>query len=147
MMNLNYEKQISELLLDTICKFDERDSKERNFGTDVNIHHSEIHMIKFIKENTNLHISAIARKLGITRGAVSQTINRLQKKGLITKEMNEVNNSKLIVKLTHKGESAYLNHENYHKQYEIRIKNILGNMRGGSEEVIYNFLLEFNKEI
>ncbi|AAK78538.1 DNA-binding MarR family transcriptional regulator [Clostridium acetobutylicum] len=147
MKNSNYEKQISELILETICKFDERDSKERNFGTDVNIHHSEIHMIKFIKENTDLHISAIARKLGITRGAVSQTIKRLQSKGLITKEVDEGNNSKIVVRLTGKGQTAYINHENYHKQYEIRIKNILENMGAGSEKVVYDFLLEFYRKI
>lgn len=74
---------ISEQLLDLISEFYERDSRARTFGTDVELYHSEIHMLQCVAENPELHISALARLLGVTRGAASQTAKRLERKRML----------------------------------------------------------------
>ncbi len=140
-------KQISEIFLEVICSFFENDLKAKNFGTDSNLYHSEIHMLQCIKENEGLHISAIARKLEITRGAVSQTIKRLENKDYLFKEASSDSNSKLILKLTEKGEVAYKNHKSYHNQYNIIIKELLGNASKENKEFLYNFLKQFKDKI
>ena len=87
-----------------------------NYGIDVNIYRSEIHIVKLIGDYANLHVSEIARKFGVTKGAISQALKRLEKKGLVEKYLDETNNTRLLVKLTDKGRKAYLNHEEYHKE-------------------------------
>lgn len=139
MENIDNKLKVSELLLSVIYKFVERDKEAKYFGTDTELYHSEIHMIKFIKENKDLHMSAIARKLGLTRGAVSQTIKRLEKKGVIQKEVDEENKSKFLIKLTQKGEIAYCNHKKYHESFDKVILDVLS----GEKEYNIKFLNEF----
>lgn len=143
-MNKDIEK-ISDLFLNSICEFYEYDKKEKTFGTDTKLYHSEIHMIQYIKENENLHISGIARKLGITRGAASQTIKRLEKKNMIIKEADLNNNLKVVLKLTQKGETAYLNHKKYHEKYNALIGQILEHADNKEKDFLYSFLLSFER--
>ncbi|OFI07110.1 putative HTH-type transcriptional regulator [Clostridium acetireducens DSM 10703] len=147
MENIDDKLKISEILLSVIYKFVERDKKAKYFGTDTALYHSEIHMIEFIKENKDLHISAIARKLDITRGAVSQTIKRLEKKGFIVKEMDEDNNSKLLIKLTEKGEIANYNHKKYHKSFDKIILDILKNEEEHNVEFLKHFFYKLEELI
>lgn len=142
-MDIKYDdlKQlnISYLLLVIIEKFFEVDKKTRYYGTGKPLFHSEIHMIKAIKENEGIHITGLAEILGITKGAVSQTVIKLEKKGLIVKERDINNYSKYLLTLTPLGKVAYINHLKFHRNYEQLLTSILN---GKSDENI-NFLKEF----
>lgn len=141
MMNIDNIKkvEISYLLLVLIEKVLEIEKKARYYGTDTPLFHSEIHMIKAIKENEGIHITGLAENLRVTKGAVSQVAIKLQKKGLIKKERDINNNSKFILKLTSTGEIAYYNHLKFHQELDQMLAEILN---GESEERI-NFLKEF----
>ncbi len=81
--NMNSKLYIDRLprkLLNVINHFNETDKKARNFGTDTVLHLSEIHLIEFIGNNENLSVSEIARRRNVTKGAISQTLIRLEDK-------------------------------------------------------------------
>lgn len=141
MMNLDNTKnvKISYLLLELIEKVLEIDKKTRYYGTDTPLFHSEIHMIKAIKENEGIHITGLAEKLGVTKGAVSQVAIKLQKKGLIIKERDMNNYSKFLLKLTPMGEIAYNNHLKFHQD----IDEILAEILNGESSERINFLKDF----
>lgn len=139
----NNINNISDLFLNTISEFYEYDKKSKTFGIDTELYHSEIHMVACIKENENLHISEAARKLSITRGAASQTIKRLERKGVVIKEEDINNNSKLILKLTDKGETAYKNHQKDHDKYNTIIEKILKNADAAEIAFLNDFLMKF----
>ncbi|MFL0252511.1 MarR family transcriptional regulator [Clostridium neuense] len=141
------ENKISCLFLEVVCNFYENDMKAKKFGTDTDLYHSEIHMLEFIKENRGLNISGIARKLDITRGAVSQTIKRLEDKGFICKEPYRDTSCRFSIKLTEKGEIAYSNHKKYHEQYNIKIAEILKNSTAEEKNFLYQFLKKFKGKI
>lgn len=141
MMNIDKIKkvEISYLLLELIERVLEIEKKARYYGTDTPLFHSEIHMIKAIKENEGIHITGLAENLGVTKGAVSQVAIKLQKKGLIIKERDINNYSKFILKLTPNGEIAYNNHLKFHQELDQIMTEILN---GESEERI-DFLKNF----
>lgn len=139
--------KISENILQIIDTFIKKDSKEDYYGTDTKLHFSEIHMVKFIKENDRFHITKIADKMGITKGAVSQTIGRLHKKGFLTKEKSKENHSKLRIKLTDKGEVAYINHEKVKKDFFILVSSLLENEKNENIEFLNRFLEKLNNKI
>ncbi len=141
MMNINNERKnkISYSLLRVVTKFNEIDTKTRYYGTDTPLFNAEIHMIRIIKENEGINVTGIDDKLGVTKGAVSQMLSKLNKKGLIKKEVSSYNQSKLMLRLTPKGEIADFNHKEFHNKFDLLIENIL---KGASEENI-KFLKEF----
>lgn len=141
-MRQNIDK-ISELMLDVICEFYENDSKARTFGTDTELYHSEIHMLQCIMDNPGLHISGIARALGITRGAASQTAKRLERKQMIEKEVNPSDSKKILMLLTAKGKTACLNHKLAHEKHRAVISKILSSSSAEQLLFLKDFLLKF----
>ena len=125
MMSFANKGKISYIILRVVLKFLDIDRRTRCYGTDEQLFNAEIHMIKAIKENEGLHVTGLANILGVTKGAVSQIIGKLEKKGMILKEKDIDNQSKLILKLTPKGEIAHANHEKYHQQIDDAVKEIL----------------------
>ena len=110
--------------------------KTRYYGIDVPLFPSEIHMINKIKQNEGIHVTGLANILKVTKGAVSQIIMKLEKKGLIRKEKDINNQSKLVIKLTPKGETAHSNHEKFHKKIDAMVNEIV---KDASEENIKFF--------
>ena len=111
-----------------------------NYGTDVNIYRSEIHILKLIGDYTNLHVSEIARKFGVTKGAISQALKKLERKGLIEKYLDETNNTRLLVKLTDKGKRAYLKHEEYHMEYDKDVYSFLNELNDHELGILLTFM-------
>ncbi|AND86271.1 MarR family transcriptional regulator [Clostridium tyrobutyricum] len=146
--NMNSKLYIDRLprkLLNVINHFNETDKKARNFGTDTVLHLSEIHLIEFIGNNENLSVSEIARRRNVTKGAISQTLIRLEDKKLVIKALNSKNKSQIIISLTEKGWIAYCQHKKYHENIN---KIILSCINGKSERdinTIYSFLNKLEK--
>ena len=83
--------------------------KPVDYGTGDIIYHSEAVLIKAIKNNPDKNISELAEMLFITKGAISQTTNKLIKRGYIRKFKFEDNKKEIYLKLTDKGKTAYTN--------------------------------------
>ena len=80
---INYpplQDRASYLLMRFAIQCRDMEAKIRHYGTDVPIHEAEIHMIKAVKQTGLTHVSGLAKRLGVTKGAVSQIIMKLHKK-------------------------------------------------------------------
>lgn len=145
---MSIHKEIGQSLLELIDLFIKRDTQAHEYGTDTKLHYSEIHMIVFIYENPKMHISQIAREQNITRGAVSQTVNRLEKKGFLTKKISEENQSIMELILTEKGIVAYNSHEADKSKFFDIIKSSLGRDNDDfTEKIVCDFLLNVREEM
>ncbi len=67
---------------------------------------SEVHLLLVIRNELNTNATQIARKLGVTKGAVSQTLSRLEKKGIVLKAKDPANKNELTLSLTRLGREA-----------------------------------------
>ena len=133
------KNKISYTLLRVVWKLFEVDKKTSYYGTDQPLFEAEIHMIKSIKENEGIHVTGLAQLLEVTKGAVSQIVMRLEKKGMVVKDKDPSNQSRLVLRLTPKGETAYVHHEQLHQEFDNLISEIL---RNASQENIA-FLTKF----
>lgn len=104
------------------------------------LYRSEIHMISEIKENEGIYMTALADKLSVTIGAVSQILAKLEKKGLITKEKDSRNQSRYLLKLTPEGELVHINHMKFHEEFDTALTEILGNETEEKIEFLTDFL-------
>ena len=117
------------------------------YGTDVKIHGSEIHMICHIKRNQGSHISGIARDINVTRGAVSQIVKKLEKKGLVKKVESVESRRRLDLILTEKGEKAYIGHQMLHNVFTDNLKDVLKDYKHEQFEIIAEFMSELEESI
>jgi len=106
----------SYALLALVAKFGELEQQSRCFGTDVEIHNAEIHMIMAIHGDEGIHVGGLAEKLHITKGSVSELLRKLERKGLVYKKTDPLKLSRLNVFLTEKGTLAHEHHLLYHEQ-------------------------------
>lgn len=99
------------------------DSKPRKFGTETDLTGSEIHLIEVVGQNEGLSVTDLARRLGITKGAVSQTLKRLEAKEIIIKKVDPTNISRITVGLSTKGKVAYYSHLQWHETVDGGFRN------------------------
>ncbi|BAL00852.1 putative MarR family transcriptional regulator [Oscillibacter valericigenes Sjm18-20] len=132
--------KISYTFLRVVTKFSDIDRKTRYYGTDQPLYEAEIHMIKSIKENEGIHVTGLADMLGVTKGAVSQIIGKLERKGMIVKDTDPRNLSRLSLRLTPKGETAYQYHEKLHQEFDGLFKAALEDATEQNKEFLKDFL-------
>lgn len=111
-------------LLQTFLRLGNRLSDHGNrthdYGTDVLIYPSEIHTIEAIGPASRINVTELASSLGITKGAVSQMIGKLEKKGLVCRSSDRNDKKTVMIQLTEKGKTAWRNHALFHaKQYSF----------------------------
>jgi DNA-binding MarR family transcriptional regulator len=107
---------------------------------DLRLYPSEIHLMQVINEGTDPSAGEMAQKLGISIGAVSQTLNRLEKKGVIRKTKDPALKNRLSARLTEVGQTAI---RQFEQGQEVTMKAFSGYMAGlsnGERKVIEGFL-------
>lgn len=135
----NNKHKIAYESLDLAFALMELDKKTRYYGTDVPIFHSEIHVIKAIAEHPGIHVGGLADILGVTKGAVSEILKKLERKALIRKEIDDLNLSRYSLSLTEKGEKAHKNHMHYHDILNGMVEDELQNATEAELEFLLNF--------
>jgi len=107
---------LQELFLKIINKYNQLENVPLKFGTDVLLHASEIHFIEVVGHNPGHNVTGLADLYGITKGAVSQLVKKLEAMGLVEKSKSPDNAKEVLISLTKKGKIAHRNHEELHQQ-------------------------------
>jgi len=76
----------------------------------------EVHTIEAIGDLTNGTVSQLARNVGVTQSTMSTMIDKLVKKGLAQRIRSDKDRRVLHIHLTKKGNAAYKDHEDVHRQ-------------------------------
>ena len=83
----------------------------------------EMHTIDIIGSTQNCTPSDIARELMITLGTVTSALNRLEKKGYITRQRSTKDRRVIHLYLTRSGRLLYRLHARFHKEMVKRFTN------------------------
>lgn len=137
--------KLAETLMRVFNKFSENEKKPRYFGVPELMHASEIHMVMYIGDNSGVHMSELARIAGVTRGAISQLVSKLEKKGLVTKSEDPQNSLKTVPVLTNKGKVAYYAHARYHEEMDEELLEFAKKLTDAEFVLIETFLNHLNK--
>ncbi len=80
------------------------------------ISNNDMHIIEAIGLGNESTMSAVARKLRITAGSLTTSINSLVRKQYVKRDRSEKDRRIVYISLTEKGRKAYFHHENFHRQ-------------------------------
>jgi DNA-binding MarR family transcriptional regulator len=106
----------------------------------VRLHPSEIHLMQAIRERPELSAGGMARMLGVSNGAVSQTLARLERKGVIEKFKDTFFKNRVTAAFTTSGKEAI---EHFEAKQESSVESFSTYLAGLSKrerEVIGGFL-------
>lgn len=106
-----------------INKYNLSEKKPRHYSTEYLLHRSEVHTIDAIGNNTGINVTELARYLGITKGGVSQMIDKLIKKNLVIK--TPLSENEVSLKLTDEGKKVFDGHRNYHEAIYSEMSNLI----------------------
>lgn len=140
-LNDKIKKQIIQLINKTIFKEKKNIFKFKG----VSLYPSEVHLMLVIKNDIDTNATEIARQLGLTKGAISQTLLRLEKKGIIVKTKDPYNKNELMLSLTRFGEEAYELCQATKMSFIEAHENHLAKLDPKEKEVILNFLIHMEK--
>lgn len=113
------------------------ESIPRKYGTEDELYMVEAHTINLIGEKNKVSPSQLVKLTNKTKGAISQMVDKLLKKGLVIKYKNPTNSREVIIELSDKGKQAY----EYHKELDqIEYGKILNRLNQFSTEDFINFM-------
>lgn len=109
-------------------------------GDGILLYTSEVHLIDMAGRFPEEGLSSLAVRLGITKGAISQTAKKLEEKGYLERVNREGNNKTVILRLTRAGRRAYDWHRAYHAVVNERIAREIGGMNPEARRNIHRLL-------
>ncbi len=80
------------------------------------ITNNDMHIIEAVGLSGENTMSVVAKKLGITAGSLTTSVNSLVNKKYVIRQRNEEDRRVVFLKLTEKGKRAYEHHRDYHRQ-------------------------------
>lgn len=85
----------------------------RDYGVGEKFHSVEVHILSYIAEKPGITVTELAYDWDRTKGAISQIIKKLEKKGLIYREKEPGNKKKTGLYATENGEQLNAAHQEY----------------------------------
>ena len=89
------------------------------------ITNNDMHIIEAVGLSGENTMSVVAKKLGITAGSLTTSVNNLVNKKYVTRKRSEEDRRVVFLQLTAKGKRAYEHHREYHRQMTDAVINKL----------------------
>lgn len=118
-----------ETFLRIIDKFKALEKIPIDHGTGHLLYASEINTLEIIGKFPKINLTKLAQKKGVTKGAASQVVAKLNKKQLLIKNQAPDNDKEVLLELSNLGKVAFENHENFHAKYDLPMIEKLSGMR------------------
>jgi len=97
-------------------RYMELERKPRRFCGGMELSSGEVHLLEVIGDQPGASVTALAGWFGISKGAISQTLKRLDNKKLIVRETDPDNLSRIKLSLSALGQMLYQEHKEWHKK-------------------------------
>ena len=114
-----------------------------DYGIGKNLYHSERHMVDNIGDNPQMNVSEFARSIGVTKGAISQLVKKLEEKQVARRYKQAENDKEVFIELTELGKDIYKKHKEVEEESIIPLHDELLKY---SDDKVY-FLIEMFKWI
>lgn len=106
-------KTLSELMIRVMNEYNYLYNKQYKYGDEVPISFSEAQVVEEIVRHKDQNMTSLANQLGVTKAAITKTMKKMEKKGLIKRYKQISNNKEIFVEVTPYGEQVYGNYQKY----------------------------------
>ncbi len=120
--------------------YSELSKKPFVYAENISLYASEVHAIEYIGKTGSSNVSEVSRELGLTKGAISKMLVKLEKNGLIKRFKYLENQKEVYVHLTDSGMNVLQGHLDYHKEMIDNIEQKYKNISDAEKNTIIEFL-------
>ena len=106
---------------------------------------SEVHLMLVIKEKIATNATRMAEQLGVTKGAVSQALTRLEKKGVLIKTKDPSNKNELTLAFTPFGAKVFKHYSDRAADLFNGPEDFLDQLSDAERRAIQSFLVEVER--
>ncbi len=110
--------ELTEKLLWMTQEYVQLAGMPKSYGTDERFYSLDIHLIHSIGTEPGSNVTALARKHGISKSAVSQALKKLERRELVRRFKARENRKEVLFDLTERGREAFDAHLRFHKRAE-----------------------------
>ena len=103
--------------------------------TDITV--NDMHVIEAIDLGEPRPSSVVAKKLAVTMGTLTKSIDRLTRTGYVLRMRSEEDKRLVLLSLTEKGGRAYAHHQKFH---EDMIQSAMGQFNQQEADILINSL-------
>ena len=118
MPDLNDVLRLQGLFLKIINKYRMLEKIPLDHGTGDLLFPAEMHTLEAVGRSPGITVTALAAQQGVTKGAVSQVVGKLLRKGLLEKRRSATDAKTVHLGLTDKGRIADQGHAAFHARYD-----------------------------
>jgi DNA-binding MarR family transcriptional regulator len=142
-MTLKHESQVKQLFrfIDRILFIEKR---TRFQFKKVTLYPSEIHLILLIHNERATNGTLMAERLGVTKGAISQTLSRLEKKGILVKSKDPYMKNELTIEFLPLGKEVLHHYLQRMEDLQRDFDSYLSKLTDEKRDVIKAFLAHAN---
>lgn len=137
-------KEVSLDIIETLRRLGRKksdlDRKPHSFGTGLMLTPAEMYLIEILGNHPRESVTSIAGIMQITKGAVSQTLKKLETKGLVEKDQDPVNASRALVSLSIQGRMILYKHREWHRRVDGGLEEYLDGLNRREAAIIHEFL-------
>jgi DNA-binding MarR family transcriptional regulator len=137
--------RLMEIWVRIVSKMNDAECKKRDYGTGDLLSPSEIHLLQAIGRNQGKKVTDIATYMGVTKGAVSQMVNKLAARNLVVKYSAAGNEKEVLLKLTSPGKKAQKGHDWHHARFIREVDDSLGDLTEDQVLALEKFLTTVEK--
>ena len=144
---MNDYRDLAWLMERTIHKYIQYEKSPQKYCSDLILTQPEIHTVAIIGDREGISVTELAQVRGITKGAASQMIYRLEDKKLVEKRISPESDSKLNLYLTENGKKARDEHRRQHEAMEKKFAALMNGIPADTQKYMIEFLQDFEKEL
>lgn len=120
--------------------------KPKDYGTGDLLYLTEIHTLTMVAKNRKINMTRLAEIMGVTRGAISQTIRKLVAKNLILKE-NSTNRKEFNLSLSKKGEIVMKGQEGFQQEIFAFAEKLYEGANPADREMVRKLFLAISENM
>ena len=109
-------EEIIDLFIKLSNKYKALEKIPVDYGYGKSLYHSERHMLDTIGDNPTMNISEFASSLGVTKGAISQVVKKLEDKQVVKRYKRAENDREVFIELTETGKEIYKKHKDVNEE-------------------------------
>lgn len=111
---------------DLLERMYEVDAKPIDFGVGQKLHRGELHTVQAIGRRPGLNLTGLAELTGVSKGAASQMVSRLARRGLVRKQAAPGSRREIALELTESGWRGFRAHESLHARMIAAVREHYG---------------------